>query len=919
MAKSKTQQRYIYKIESKRLKRDKWNLKLDIKQAFENDELISISDSQVLRFIYDIKNKSVEEENETIKSLRMRIKQIRSMEVTTSNKKEVRKCYDQIHSKLFVDGYVSIKFDTISDFNRACKGFFINNKKYKRIVGTSGGVKANTIVFMSEELYEYMEIKIQNDANPIELIPAKLEAYRALAFSSSTPVVNTRKVAVVSDWETSFKSDITQVGEDDDGNLYVKDILDAEMSLEDSDGYGAISPRLSKEWADSLNKDYLPSGYVIRNSYCKGSLFTFDIHEFADKIACTDSIIDVWGDKHDIEDIDIIMPVSMLKLWRAYDSIDHYLDSCDKNGYTFSITKALPKNLESYRDLNYQFLQSLKLDDERLMELLKPTINEIHDILGDDYRKSLLFLRGSDLNEKNAWMNDDYNFIQAMMIDERMADDPFVRSHIHRMIKKKIQDAKTGVIRVKGCFQIASGDIYGFMERVFGIKNPKGLLKANEFYSNYWNEREIDRVAGFRAPMTVHENIKIMNLKSTEDMKYWYRYMKNVLIFNAWDCSAHTLNGLDKDGDTVMTTDSKVILGGIKEGYPIVCMQNSALKIIPSLKDLQESNKNGFGEKIGTYTNRATTMEQMKVKFDPNSGEYNELERRIKLCMHFQQAEIDKIKGIKSPPMPKEWFDYKTNRVEDDDSAEVIAKKEFNLRILANKKPKFMIYIYSDLMKQYKDFLKSAKNNCLMKFKCSPEDLELKINKTEEECDFLRKMEIQNPVEECDSLMNKVCNILEKEFDGIVKEKNSKKQFDYEFMLPDVRVSQSRSKKLKGIYDDYSSRVKMFMKTKTSFDDEDEVESRRQIMMESFRQKCYEVCPNGEELLRILIILLYKTNKSKQFLWDVCGDLLIEGLAKTNDYKASFPTKNKDGEIEYSFERYTMKTIDIKEVLLGDN
>ena len=54
MSKHLTSQRYIYKLHSSRLRRAKWNLHLTIHQARENKELITLSDSQLLRFIDDL-------------------------------------------------------------------------------------------------------------------------------------------------------------------------------------------------------------------------------------------------------------------------------------------------------------------------------------------------------------------------------------------------------------------------------------------------------------------------------------------------------------------------------------------------------------------------------------------------------------------------------------------------------------------------------------------------------------------------------------------------------------------------------------------------------------------------------------------------------------------------------------------------
>ena len=36
--------------------------------------------------------------------------------------------------------------------------------------------------------------------------------------------------------------------------------------------------------------------------------------------------------------------------------------------------------------------------------------------------------------------------------------------------------------------------------------------------------------------------------------------MNTVTIFNCWDTSAHALNGLDKDSDSVLTTNTPVLV-----------------------------------------------------------------------------------------------------------------------------------------------------------------------------------------------------------------------------------------------------------------------------------------------------------------------------------------------------------------------
>lgn len=372
----------------------------------------------------------------------------------------------------------------------------------------------------------------------------------------------------------------------------------------------------------------------------------------------------------------------------------------------------------------------------------------------------------------------------------------------------------------------------------------------------------------------------------------------------------------------MMTTDNAIVMVGVEELPPIVCMQNSAQKIIPTDLDLQISNKNGFGEKIGAHTNKATTMEQMLCKFPKNSKEHKELERRIKLCMHFQQCEIDRIKGVKSPLMPKEWYDYKTNKINRDkngnilDDEETVKRKEFNLRILANKKPKFMIYIYDDLMREYKKFKEVSRNSCLMQFKTTPEVLKQKKNKSKKEIEFLDKMNKHCPVEECESLMNKICKIFEVEFDGLLTRDIKYKRFDYGFLKPNVKISQSRKRKIEQLYKEYLKKVRQDMqqmqeKTRNSIDEEEDQEKIIQRRL-SFKQKCEEECTNEEELLAILLELLYKSKKSKQFVWDISGELIINNLLKQNNYIIEYPQKDEKGNFEYSYDKYSMEQLLVK-------
>lgn len=436
--------------------------------------------------------------------------------------------------------------DKNKDYYRACKGFTINGIKYKRLLGTNGGIKNSTIVFVNEQLADELKRRIENGRDPTkELVAAKLEAYKALTCSASTPVSFPKGVLVVNDCETKFLSDIIYLTDETDGEPIIEERKSQEIEMDVSDGYGLMLPSLAERWSEELKLDYLMSGCNTRFSYEKGMAFTFDFIDFADKIAGGNyKVKDAWGDEVDIRDVELILTTSMVKLWDSYKSCDDYVSKSLENGYTFGIAKVCPKELENERNLNYQFIQSFDLNDEDIDELIAPTMNEIEDVLGGDWRKTVLFLKGSGLNEKNIErLNDD--IIKAIMIDNRMINDPFVQSTIYQTIKNRINEAKVGVLKVHGNYSIVSGDPYSLCQSIFGLE-VTGLLKSGEIYNKYWADCNAEKLVCFRAPMTCHNNIRMVKPIDNDKTRYWYRYMSACTIFNSWDTAAAALNGMDK-------------------------------------------------------------------------------------------------------------------------------------------------------------------------------------------------------------------------------------------------------------------------------------------------------------------------------------------------------------------------------------
>lgn len=861
-----------------------------------------MADSQVLRWLDELNG--ITDADSKAREIKSEIRRLRKEQNSVQNRRRIKQLYVQLDDIQFKPDYMCLIIDKEKDYHRACSGFSINGLKYQRLLGTNGGVKNETIVFVSERHAEEIRRRIDNGRDlEKEMVPAKLEAYKALTCSASTPVSMPNGILVVSDCETEFLSDIIYLNDEADGEPVMEERKQVPVELNESDGYGLMSPELAARWSSELGLDYVVSGVNTRFSWEKGMVFTFDFLDFAEKIAGTYRVKDAWGNEVDIRNVELILTTSMLKLWDSYESCDAYVENCLKNKYTFGVAKTCPKELESERTLNYQFIQSYDLDDNDIEELIRPTMDEIKDVLYADTAKSILFLKGSGLNEKNVHHLDN-DYIKALMIEPAMINDPYIQSSIYQMIKNRINEAKVGVLKVHGNYSIVCGDPYSLCQHIFGLE-VTGILRAGEIYNGYWCKQGADRLACFRAPMTCHNNIRLVLPNRSAEAKYWYQHMTTCTLFNSWDTAAHALNGMDKDGDLVMLTDNDILVNKLKVLPALMCVQRKAKKKIVTEEDAVQSNIDSFGDDIGKTTNWITSMFDVQSQFEKGSKEYQELDYRIKCGQLFQQNAIDKAKGIIAKPMPREWHDrHSVNMIEDPE------KRRFYLSLVADKKPYFMRIIYPALMKQYNTYIKNTNKNAMREFQMTIDELSAipRSQQTERQRDFLRYYKSRMPVGIHNCVMNRICRRFEKEFDGYLGRHNSENQFDYSIMKSGAEYSRSQFNAITKLYENYNRRLRNYA-VFANYERVDEYDTftRMMEMREDFVQECSKVCPNRFALCDIVLDICYQRSSTKRFAWEMCGEEIIQNLLNRNNGTISYPTLDQEGDIVYCGNKFSVK------------
>ena len=924
MAKQKKLQQYVFKINSTLLRKNNWDLTLPLNRARNTTGLVvALADSQILSWINELNG--TEDYDVQAKEIKRQIKEIKKQPVSRSNKTKISSLYKQLYRLQFKEDYLCVIMDKKSDYDRANQGFYVNGIKYLRLLCTTGGVKTSTVVYVSEKLHPELKKRIENGKNnEVKLVPAKLGAYEALAASGSLEVSWPKDkyaaipggVIVIRDAFTEFCADLINIDDSDRTQEPIVQFASNQLVRNNcSDGCSMMLPSLSKRWNGELNDDYdhTMSGCNLRCAWTKGMTFTFDYIKFAEEVVGASDdypekylITDIWGQKRDIRDSELIITESQLKLWSCYDSWEDYYNKCLENKYTIRVAKTAPHEVDTVRQLNYQFIQSLNLSDEDIQELISPTVNEIKDTIGLDPRKSIVYLCGKNLKEENIKYADAAT--RALMANPDTIKDPYIRNRIKKMINKRIREAKIGVLDVSGNFQIISGDIYALCESMFGLE-VHGLLKAGELYSKYWKDCAVNRVMCARAPMSNEHSLVSQDICYDDKVEYWFKYMDTVAVVNAWDTMPMALNGFDFDGDLLFTTDSKPLLKNQKNLPALNCIQYNASKKVVTEEDVIKANKNGFGSKIGSITNRITAITSLMANYEPGSVEYEILRYRTQCGQALQQEEIDKAKGILPNPMPKNWYISSENIIKIDDSDEIKAKKTLDQALCAHKKPYFFGYNYTTLKQEYDAFVRDTDEHIQSITGKNVRDLlKNEGNLTENEQKILEFYKKKLPLDVSPSTMNRICWAIEDVFDSV--DLFSNVEFDYSVYKSGIAYPLEDYELIKLKCETYKQKKREINKKKfVEHEDIDESATDQIVKLNAqLEEECYSICSNEQTLCEILLDVCYRDGFDVNIVWNLCGDVIVDKLvAKSGLY--CYPEKDGDGEFSYGGVKFTMKSV----------
>jgi len=925
---------YACKFDSNTLAECKYNIEgLDGDDGFEtlmkSKNIIGLFDNQILRAIRDITGQDINRD-ELDKLIDQKTKAR-----ADRNNKEVLRIEKKINRMMFMSEYIVVKMNKLKHYKHMYhNGFKVNDVLYKRLSCSASQARVSTVVFCDSKIIDKVKCRLNNGRNEdMAFSPSKFNAYFGL-YGSATKLVTEPKFVVVKDFEntTSFKANyVIEKAPSVDDKVIEKEMLD--MTMNRTDGMGLISPAMAKQWAEDLELDYTPSQFCIRQSFLKGMLCVFDIYKFCEEINGRDYIIDTIyknedGEyiKADLRECDVIVTESQFKLWDSYDSLESYIQNCHINNLKWGVSLYTPKEANPMVRLNYQFLQTLDLSQGDIEKLAAPFVDWISGASYDNPYYMYLFLLGiNNTVEKIQHFLQGGNkyWLKALLLNPELKNDKFIRTKIRDLIKNRIQDGCKGDIYVDGNFQVIVSDPYGFMQHVCGLE-VTGLLNKNEYYSNHWNKRGVDKVDAMRSPLTYMSEHVILNLRNDDLVNKWYKHCQLGIILNYHGHETVNFAGSDFDMDILATVSSKEMIDGVyKNELPVVYDAPKPAKKIFTEDDLYESDTFSFGTLIGQITNKSSNgyalLPTIEKQYGQTSEEYRILKSRLQQCCVAQSKQIDKTKiGQDVKGIPDVWVSYN----KPSENGKLTDDEKMHNAILLDKHPYFFRYVYNDTRKKYKTYLENIEASCKQDFKMSFTELKKRKDEKPEYLDFVNRFNRYCPVIDSDSPMNLLCKYIE-DIDFKISEKIKSDDIDVYGLYKNHDVEYEDIKDdVINTYQDFLRQNKVDIYTRQyadsiNFANEDigviklDINQEYNLLYDLMVEKYQDV----DAIVNSLIDYTRERKRfDMTFIWGAFGYTICNNVkVNSNTDKVLFPLPIECGEmcdLEYLGRKYKLKEVD---------
>lgn len=256
--------------------------------------------------------------------------------------------------------------------------------------------------------------------------------------------------------------------------------------------------------------------------------------------------------------------------------------------------------------------------------------------------------------------------------------------------------------------------------------------------------------------------------------------------------------------------------------------------------------------------------------------------------------------------MQKTWYMLKECKQKEEYTDEYNEKMAFYEKICAHKKPYYFGYVYSGLMKEYREITNQAKTNARQKFKMELEDMIAMYENGEPISDnhkiFIEKFFWNLNLDRSESTCNMICWEIENIFDN-QKWFSPEKVDLYSIVRSDYESSPNLLDKITKTCK--AAEKKRAVKCLIEYlVDDGECDAEYQNVDYDLSDVLYEICNNEEQLCDLLLDYCYKYNGNKEILWNMCGETIVRRLMNNN--QLWYPALDENGSFEVQGKKYSM-------------
>ena len=577
---------------------------------------------------------------------------------------------------------------------------FGRGKMRYRAFERSGSMSRNSrLSFIRTDYYDEVRKRIMlgMDIGVCQL--SKLYAYNGLMLTSGFRVNadfwNPERIVIVKNPVTPvYEANIITV--EDDGSdapmrKYHRVEKTTDLTVTEFDGEGLIAPAFTKMIDELYCGSHIHSSFQIRMPYIKGVVHEVDFQSLYAELSVP-YIEDVWGVKHPIESIDLILTESMFKgrKWMEGSGLSWqaYVERCREYRHALYISGVNQVRPSAFTELNYQFLNTVPMTAEEFRPLDLPlgwehspeqderhwitkyTESAYYGLVADEATRRKHFTKALLDPESSK-----QEILDAKLIAKNplFLNEPKFAKELTGKAEKLLADYSIGRLLVPGDNRYLSGDLMRLLKVV--IPNKFDGARARLEYECYRDTvayapgaayPETNKLTLLRNPhIARNEEAMAAPPDSVGELRKKYlSHLSYVVMVDSRSLIPERLGGADFDGDMIKTVADPLLNRCVERSYhgndydPYNYRRSIPLLRIPSatplLRDATnweacfETIRSTFSTRIGQICNAAFDRSIVAYNENIDSSLKEQFKAETETLEILTGLEIDSVKnGIK--------------------------------------------------------------------------------------------------------------------------------------------------------------------------------------------------------------------------------------------------------------------------------